>query len=270
MQVDTELFAQRALWLAQHALVLYGLTLALLLLLAWFGWWALRRGPLAGSPHWPTRPRRLALGAMVVMLGAVVFTGLASQIGPGSALGQADLALGEALSVSLGGPALQVFAALTHLGDTATLTGLCIGVALMLVASGRHGQALGWVVAVAGDGLLNQSLKSHFGRVRPHYPDALFSAQGLSFPSGHSSGAVVAYGMLAYLALRLLPPRWHLAVLLAALALAFTVGTSRVWLGVHFASDVLGGFASGTAWLALCVTSMELLRGWHAARRARQ
>ena len=155
-----------------------------------------------------------------------------------------------------------MFAALTHLGDTATLTGLCIGLAVALVVAGHHGLALGWVTAVAGNGLLNQALKNHFGRVRPLQPDALFSAQGLSFPSGHSSGAVVAYGMLAYLALRLLPPRWHLVMVLAALALIFTVGTSRVWLGVHFASDVLAGFASGTAWLALCVTSMELLRGW--------
>ena len=262
MQVDTEVLTQRALWLAQHALSLFGLALALLLLMAWAGWWALRRDPLADLPHWPTRPRRLVLGAILVLLGAVVFAGLASQISEGSALGQADQALANALGAKLAGPALQVFAALTHLGDTATLTGLCIGLALTLVVAGRHGLALGWVTAVAGNGLLNQALKNHFGRVRPLHTDALFSAQGLSFPSGHSSGAVVAYGMLAYLALRLLPPRWHLAVLLAALALAFTVGTSRVWLGVHFASDVLAGFASGTAWLALCVTSMELLRGW--------
>ena len=100
MQADTELLAQRALWLARHALALFGLALTLLLLLACAGWWALRRDSLAGSPLWPTRPRRLALGAMVVVLGAAVFTGLASQIGPGSALGQADVVLGEALSVS--------------------------------------------------------------------------------------------------------------------------------------------------------------------------
>ena len=267
MQLDTEVLAQRALWLAQHALSLFGLTLALVLLLTWVGWRLLRRDPLAGLPHWPTRPRRLVLGVILVLLGTVVFTGLASQIGAGSALGRADQALADALGVSFAGPALQVFATLTHLGDTATLTGLCIGVALALVVAGRHGLALGWVTAVAGNGLLNQSFKNQFGRVRPLQTDALFSAQGLSFPSGHSSGAVVAYGMLAYLGLRLLPPRWHLTVLLAALALAFTVGTSRVLLRVHYASDVLAGFASGTAWLALCVTSIELLRGWrrHAA-----
>ena len=262
MQVDTEALAQRALWFAQHALTLFGLMLGLLLLLTWVGWRLLRRDPLEGLPHWPTRPKRLVLGVILILLGALVFSGLAIQIGAGGALGQADQALADALGVSFAGPALKVFAAFTHLGDTATLTVMCIGLAAALVVAGRNGLALGWVTAVAGNGLLNQALKDHFGRVRPLQVDALFSAQGLSFPSGHSSGAVVAYGMLAYLALRLLHPRWHLAVLLSALVLILTIGTSRVLLRVHFASDVLAGFASGTAWLALCVTCMELLRGW--------
>jgi membrane-associated phospholipid phosphatase len=71
---------------------------------------------------------------------------------------------------------------------------------------------------------------------------------------------VVAYGMLAYLAQRLAPPRWRRASLLAAAAVAFTTGSSRVFLQVHYASDVLAGFASGLAWLALCVLACEALR----------
>ena len=81
------------------------------------------------------------------------------------------------------------------------------------------------------------------------------SAYGFSFPNGHSSGTVVAFGMLAYLGLRLLPPRWHLPVLLA-----FSVGASRIILRVHYASDVAAGFASGTAWLAACATRSEFGR----------
>ncbi len=101
------------------------------------------------------------------------------------------------------------------------------------------------MLAIAGNGILNQSLKQLIGRIRPLNPEGALLVQGLSFPSGHSSGAVVAYGMLAYLALRLLPKAWHLPVLVAALA--FTVGISRVVLRVHFASDVAAGFASGSA-----------------------
>ena len=103
--------------------------------------------------------------------------------------------------------------------------------------------------------------------MRPLRDDGLVLAQGFSFPSGHSSGAVVAYGMLAYIALRFVPPRWHLALVLAAVSLVFMIGASRIFLRVHFASDVIAGFASGTAWLAVCIASVELTR-WYTTRRA--
>lgn len=157
-------------------------------------------------------------------------------------------------------PALQVFFALTHFGDTNTLAALCIAIALVLIACGRRGFAFGWVVAVAGNGLLIMTLKQVFGRVRPLNMEGFVLEHGFSFPSGHSSGSVVAYGMLAYLSLRLLPVRWHLPSLLAMVALALTVGASRLFLGVHFASDVMAGFASGIAWLALCIASIEYIR----------
>jgi len=72
--------------------------------------------------------------------------------------------------------------------------------------------------------------------------------------------------MLAYLALRLAPPRWHLPAMLGAAALAGTVGSSRVFLQVHYASDVLAGFASGTAWLLVAIIGVELGRH-HGTRR---
>ena len=85
-------------------------------------------------------------------------------------------------------------------------------------------------------------------------------AQGFSFPSGHSSGSMVTYGMLAYLAWRLLPPRWHVAAVMTATAVILTTAASRVFLRVHFASDVLAGLCSGGAWLVLCIASIEFAR----------
>lgn len=119
---------------------------------------------------------------------------------------------------------------------------------------------------MAGNGALNIALKQVFGRIRPTHLEGFGLAQGFSFPSGHSSGSVVAYGMLAYLALRLLPARWHLPALMAAVALAFTVAVSRVFLRVHFASDVAAGIASGATWLAVCITSIELAQ-WDRQRQ---
>jgi len=211
-------------------------------------------------------PRSLAIGS-AVMLGAVlVFMLLASALTQGSPMIRFDQAIANALRANLAPRALQVFAELTHLADTVTLTVLCVIGTLVLLVRSQRGLALAWVLAIAGNGVLNQSLKQLIGRVRPLDPAGALPAQGLSFPSGHSSGAVVAYGMLAYLSLRLLPKPWHLPVLVAALVLAFTVGISRLVLGVHFASDVVAGIASGSAWLALIITSAELVREWRGKR----
>jgi undecaprenyl-diphosphatase len=206
------------------------------------------------------------MGGAVILAGVLVFVSLARSLTPGSPLIRFDLAISDALRANLAPWALQVAAALTHLADTATLTVLCVVGMFVLVARNQRGLALVWVLAIAGNGILNESLKWLIGRVRPLDPEGALLAPGLSFPSGHSSGAVVAYGMSAYMALRLLPKTWHLPVLVAALVLAFTVGISRVVLRVHFASDVAAGFSSGSAWLALCITSFELVRWWRGKR----
>jgi membrane-associated phospholipid phosphatase len=86
----------------------------------------------------------------------------------------------------------------------------------------------------------------------------LLLEHGWSFPSGHASGAVATYGMLAYVLTRLLPERWHAAILATAAVIALSTGFSRVFLQVHFLSDVIAGFACGLAWLTLCIAGVEV------------
>jgi undecaprenyl-diphosphatase len=267
MQADAEWFAQGAFWTGQHALPFSLVLLALLFTTTWAGWWLLRPGALLSEPipkgsGLPPRVLRLhtALGITIILLGAGVFTVLARALLMGPELGRADQVFADALRTHVPPLALPVFALLTHFADTAVLTGLGIGVAVALLTWGRPELAVGWVAAVGGNSLLNHSLKQVFARTRPLDTDGLTLAPGFSFPSGHSSGAVVAYGMLAYLALRLLPARWHLPALLMAVGIAFSVCVSRLFLRVHFASDVLAGWMSGTVWLALCIMVLELLR----------
>jgi undecaprenyl-diphosphatase len=245
---------------------LFFVSLAVLVAAAWVFLWAVLRyaGP-ATDTHLPplqVLALRVAVGFAVIVGGAAVFAELGDELGAEDELGLADQAFTDALAASVPPAALAVFGALTRLGDTAILTGVCIAVALGLWIVGRHWLAAAWVMTVSGGGLLNSSLKLVFARARPAHDGGIVAAEGFSFPSGHSSGSVVTYGMLAYLALRIMPSRWHVPVALAMSALAGMIGASRMFLRVHFASDVIAGFALGAAWLGVCVVSIELTR-WY-------
>ena len=99
------------------------------------------------------------------------------------------------------------------------------------------------------------ALKASIARARPTL-EALVYAQGWSFPSGHTMGSTVSFGMLAYLALTRFRSHHNLIISLAVLLILF-VGASRLYLGVHYLSDVLAGFFAGTAWLVICIVSIE-------------
>jgi len=262
---------QAAAWLGTHALWLYAALSMLLVTVTLLGWRVLqhrpRRPQVPGA--FPSHRMRLATGCALVALSSAVFAWLAEELLDGRALSLLDIAFTNALAQALPDGVVQAAALLTRLGDPATLGVLGVAVGAALLLRRQVGLMLGWAVALGGNGLLNPALKQLFARMRPLQAAEGASAAGFSFPSGHSSGTVVAFGMLAYLGLRLLPPRWHLPVLLVAVLLAFSVGVSRIILRVHFASDVAAGFASGTAWLAFCVTGIEFGR-WlrHRATRA--
>jgi membrane-associated phospholipid phosphatase len=251
--------------LGAHALLLFVLLLAALLPLAAGLWWlgrryALPRKSSALSPG-VYLVIRLAAGFVVLVAGAALFAGIAEELGDGERVGQLDQIFSDAVREHTAVWAVHAFAWITRLGDTATLSVLCVAVAAVLLLRGRRWLALAWVLAVGGNALLNTTLKAVFARTRPLHEGGLIEAGGWSFPSGHSSGSVVLYGMLAYVLLRSLPPalasRAGLPLVLLAAATAFSVGCSRIFLQVHFATDVLAGFAAGTAWLAVCVASVE-------------
>ncbi|MDP1565557.1 MAG: phosphatase PAP2 family protein [Polaromonas sp.] len=262
--------------LGTHALLLFAVLLALLLPLAAALWWLLQRYALPRNTG-TLRPGvyllvRLAAGFAALVAGAALFAGIAEELGDGEHAGQLDQLFSDAVRDHTAGWALQAFAGITRLGDTATLSVLAVVVAAALLLRGRRWLALAWLMAVCGNALLNTTLKAVFARTRPLHDGGLIQAGGWSFPSGHSSGAVVVYGMLAYVLIRSLPPalarRASLTLVLLAAATAFSVGCSRIFLQVHFATDVLAGFASGTGWLAICVTSIEWASHYRPSRRA--
>ena len=253
-------------WLGANALAVYLATLAFVLVAVWLAWRML--GPTPHRPH-PAHGDRLLILRLLAAFGAVLLAGagfaeMLEALDPDEELGRFDDALARTLRSEMGAASLQAFALLTRLGDTITLTLLCIVVTAWLLWRKRRVLALGYVVAVAGNGVLIRVLKRVFERVRPPHEGLPVSADGFSFPSGHSAGAVVAYGMLVYVALNFTAPRWHAPLLLAATALALSIGVSRVMLQVHYASDVLAGFAFGLLWLGACVVSLEWTQRWRA------
>lgn len=119
----------------------------------------------------------------------------------------------------------------------------------------------GWVAAFAGAALITLGLKQLFQRPRPTWTTVFATESSWGFPSGHALGSVVAYGMLVYIILVLATRPWvrrSIPVVLGLLVLA--IGLSRLFLGVHYLSDVLAGYAAGAVWLGTCITACEVLR----------
>lgn len=221
-------------------------------------------GHVVSRRLWPgsaRTPAQIIATGVACLLGAVLlFAALASAVAGDTRLVQFDHALADAMAVHQPAGTLRVFARLTHFGDTVVLTTLCIAGAAALLAGRRRLLAAAWVAAIGGNSLLNHSLKAIFERVRPLHEHGQTWETSWSFPSGHSSGTLVAYGMAAWILMQLLPARWHRPVLLTAVAIALVTALSRIVLHVHFASDVMAGLASGTAWLTLCITVAAVLR----------
>lgn len=202
----------------------------------------------------------LGLG-LVLSMAALVFVALAEGVREGEPIVGVDLALARALHASSSSAGVAALRAFTLLGSFWALALLAVVVAAALLRRGRRVLAVGWLFALAGGGLLNTALKALFARPRPTFADPLAVAAGWSFPSGHSMGTFVAFGMVSYLGLLFLRTL-RARLVLVALALGWTVamGFSRMYLGVHYLSDVLAGFAAGTVWLAVCISGIEVAR----------
>jgi membrane-associated phospholipid phosphatase len=113
----------------------------------------------------------------------------------------------------------------------------------------RQRLALYLAVAFAGDLLLDPAVKAAVGRIRPVLANPVLHAPGNSFPSGHALASMVVYGALVLVFLPALHGWWRRAVLAVAGLLVLAIGFTRVALGAHFVSDVLGGWLLGVAWL---------------------
>lgn len=225
--------------------------------------------PEAGVPpaglreHLPSPASRPVRGTVAAVLLALVagaalwaaFTG----VGPARF---DTAALGESIEVrSTGLTSLAVL--VTTLGSTAAMAVLAVVVGAWAWARGSRADAVLVVGAMAGAAVVFRGLKILLDRPRPPTADQLVMETNESLPSGHATMSVVVVGSLVVLAWAGRGTLARVAITSAAALWIGAVGGTRIYLGVHWLSDVLAGWLTGAAWLALCVTLWSAYRAHH-------
>jgi undecaprenyl-diphosphatase len=155
--------------------------------------------------------------------------------------------------------ATSVMEAVTRLGGMKFIAPCTIAVVTYLLLKRRFDKATGFAAAIVGGSLLNNVLKTIIHRPRPISETTLVTVYGWSFPSGHAMTSMIFYGMIAYLLMRTMGS-WRRRAFSMALAgfIVFMIGFSRIYLQVHYLSDVVAGYAGGLFWLSICITGIEV------------
>lgn len=155
----------------------------------------------------------------------------------------------------------QIALEVTALGSLVVIATIVLVASALLWFTGHRTATLLLWVAVAGGALLNLTLKLAFGRPRPRIVEwRVHFVASSSFPSGHAMMSMIVYATLAYLIISLAPPPRVRRITVAAAVLIITlVGASRLYLGIHYPTDILAGYAVGFAWATLCAFSLRLL-----------
>jgi undecaprenyl-diphosphatase len=164
-------------------------------------------------------------------------------------------------SLVAGHPAVvSVVKAVTWLGSSGVLWTLTGTAAVVLAIRRRWRLVIYLLVTGAGELTLNPVLKALVGRLRPVVAHPIAYGNGDSFPSGHALGSIVCYGALFLVFLPAARGAWRRVFIVVICTLIAAIGISRLLLGVHYLSDVLGGWALGITWLGITAFAFELSR----------
>jgi len=204
-----------------------------------------------------SKPRQRSAGqpaAALAGLSLLTLLGLLVIAGPGlESLLALDEAAGPWLRARFPEELLTWVAVFSDAHRPRGLLLMCAAAALLMAWRRAPGAALWLMLVVAGGSLFNHGLKQWIARPRPGETPAPWEHSDFSFPSGHVASATIYYGMLAaWACTQVRSRRARLLIVLAAAAMIALVGLSRVALGAHYLSDVLGGVLVGLPWLMLC------------------
>ena len=217
----------------------------------------MRRAGIDAQSFYTTVGIFLVVGAIIAIAATVAFASLAEHVLAGGT--QAfDVAILEWLHGHQSKTLTAVMVEMTYLG-TGTVVIVVVGVAALFLWHTEHKHSARLLLAATiGNILLNGALKLVYHRVRPSVFEWQTTAVSSSFPSGHAMSATVVYGTVAYLLMRLQKHHWaRVLTLSGAVLLILLVCLTRLYLGVHYPSDVIGGIIVGIAWAAFCMATLE-------------
>jgi undecaprenyl-diphosphatase len=211
----------------------------------------------------------LVAGLTVAVAGTAIFVEVAEHVRSGS-----TQAFDESVMQWVGAhhsPALDaVMLEMTALGTGMVVLMVVTVAALFLVLTQHKYSAILLLASTFGGLVLNAVLKLGFNRPRPSVVVAAVHTFSSSFPSGHAMSAAIVYSTVAYLAARLhrhKGARW--LVMTAAMILIALISFSRIYLGVHYPSDVVGGVTIGLAWAGFCMATLEAIQKFGLRRDPR-
>lgn len=253
------------------------LVLGILVALLWFSWWLVHRIARMMQPHmsslqlsilsWSQRhpiihpltaalldPNHPEARGMTILTGILIaaswlFLTTTRQTSPDTLLGNLDLFTFNELQQLRTPLADQWLLWITRLGNSIALYGFT-GIIVTWLLWHRYWRAVvHWLVAIAGVALLTQAAKQYTLVDRP--VDALTDVLGYAFPSGHASLSLVVFGFLAVVIARELPANWRWVPYSVAFFPVVAISFSRLYLGAHWLSDILGGWSLSLVWIAL-------------------
>ncbi len=205
---------------------------------------------------------RVVLVAVAIVLVAIPFATLLFQVVAEGPLTRVDGDVADALNGYVHERTLLLtgLKAVTFLGSTVWLTAVTAVAAVGVLRAGRSRLCVFLVVTCLGGAVVNYSVKLAVSRPRPVVDHVVAEASGKSFPSGHAMSSTVVYGSLLLVFLPVIGRRYRPIVLAGTVILLAAIGFSRLALGVHYITDVLGGYVLGAAWLALSVAAFSIWR----------
>jgi membrane-associated phospholipid phosphatase len=165
----------------------------------------------------------------------------------------------------------RIFVIVSAIGSPAAMAVLFAAAVLYLWRAKQRTLLVAWALSYVGGTVLDGVMKDIVRRPRPEFAAKFLHYSSWSFPSGHSMGSLIGFAMLAYTIVRIYKIESMLArvgIWAGAIVMIALVGYSRIYLGVHYLSDVVAGYTLGVLWLAVCFTGLQMVSRRAELRRA--